>query len=105
MSWVGDNLLVPGETMRYEVRARGDEVAITSRRLIYVDQGIFGRDVVEINLANVENVQVRQSLMERFLNTGKVFVGSSSGNRDFEINGVPDPMEFRRQGYAAIDDL
>ena len=106
MSWVDDNLLGPRETVLYRTRARGrDELVVTSRRVIYVDQGIFGRDVSEINLTNLESVQVKQSLMGRVFNTGNVLIGSGSGNRDIQITGVRNPLEFRRQAYDACDAL
>ena len=104
MSWVDDNLLVPGETVLHRSRVRGsDELVVTSRRLIYVDQRILGREVFEINLSAVENVQVQQGMLQRMLNSGTVLIGSASGNRDFEVQGVKDPMEFRRQALAAVD--
>ena len=64
MSWVEDNLLVPGEIVHYEARAWGGwEYVITSRRLIAVKSKVFGKDVSEINLANVEYVEAKKGFL------------------------------------------
>ena len=105
MSWIEDNLLTPGETILHSVKVSRGELALTSRRLIYVKGGLLGRDVLDINLASIENVTVQQSLFGRLFNRGAITVGSGSGLRDMEIPNVPAPMEFRRQALAAVDAL
>ncbi len=104
MSWVEDNLLAHGETILHQVNCSGgDEAVLTSHRVIFVNKGLIGRDVQDLNLVNVENVAVKQGLLQRLFNRGTVIVGSASGSRDMEIPNVPDPMEFRRQALAAVD--
>ena len=104
MSWVDDNLLVPGETVLHRTNARGGwEHVVTSRRLIAVRQKLIGRDILEINLTNVESVMVTRDIFGRLSDRGTIIIGSASGNRDLEFPNVPDPMEFRRQALAAID--
>ncbi len=129
MSWVDDNL-IPGETVLYRskhkwtlllhwrfiipvfgwigllrsiVSLQRSESVITSRRLIHVDQGLIGREVLEINLSFVEGMSVKQGIWDRISNKGDIAIGSSSGNRDMEFYSVPNPMEFRRQALAAMD--
>lgn len=104
MSWVDDNLLVPGEAVLHRTNARGGwEHVVTSHRLIAVKRKLIGRDVFEINLTNVESVTVQRDLFGRLSNQGTIIIGSGSGNRDLELPNVPDPMEFRRQALAAVD--
>ena len=101
MSWVEDNLLVPGEIVHYAARAWGGwEYVITSRRLIAVKGKVFGKDVSEINLANVEYVEAKKGFLS---SGGKIFIGSSSGNRDMTLDHVPQVMDFRRALLEAVD--
>ncbi len=130
MSWVDDNLAA-GERVRHRfkhkwtglihwhflipvfgqigllrtaARIARSESVVTSHRLIHVDQGLIGREIFEINLQFVEGLSVKQGIFDRIANQGTVAIGSGSGNRDVEFYRVPDPMEFRRQALAAIDD-
>lgn len=129
MSWIDDNL-TPGEEVLYRskhkwtlllqwrflvpvfgwigllrsiVGLQRSEAAITTHRLIYLDQGMIGRTVYEINLRFVEGLSVKQGVRDRIANKGDVAIGTGSGNRDMEFYSVPNPMEFRRQALAAID--
>ncbi len=102
MSWVEDNLLVPGETVRYEARAWGGrEYVITSRRVIAVKNKMIGKEVSEINLANVEYVEAKKGFLS---SGGSILVGSASGNRDLTFNDVPQVMDFRRALLEAVDE-
>ena len=100
MSWVDDNLLVSGEQVRHRAEHWGWEYVITSRRLIAVKGKMFGRDVFEINLANIEYVDAKKEFLT---SKGSLSIGSSSGNRDLEFDNVPNVMEFRRQLLGAVD--
>jgi uncharacterized membrane protein YdbT with pleckstrin-like domain len=55
--------------------------------------GLFAREISEIDLADVRNVQVRQSASDRLLGIGDVLV-SSSGQSDCEVTllGVIRPV-------------
>ena len=131
MSWADDNLLVPGETVIYRskpktwpallnwrtlipvigqirlvlllISAKDTEHLVTSRRLIGVNGGLFKPEVLEINLAAVENVQASQGASGAFTGQGNISIGSGSGSRDLELMRVQNPMEFRRQALAAVD--
>lgn len=129
MSWVDENL-ASGEMVLHRFRPKGtillhprflipifgwigfartlismmrSETVVTSHRLIHVDQGLIGREVLEINLHFVEGISVKQGVFDRIGGKGTVTIGSASGNRDIEFYHVPSPMEFRRQALAAID--
>jgi len=89
--------------LRSIVGLQRSEAAITTHRLIYLDQGMIGRTVYEINLGFVEGLSVKQGVRDRIANKGDIAIGTGSGNRDLEFYSVPNPMEFRRQALAAID--
>lgn len=74
---------------------------VTTQRAI-VEQGLLSRHVFEIELANVRDLQLRQSVWERVLGTGTLEI-SSAGRDTAEVvfAGVPSPdqvKEFVRQG-------
>ena len=71
------------------------------RRLIAVKGKMFGRDVSEINLANIEYVDAKKGFLS---SKGSIVIGSSSGNRDLEFDNVPNVLEFRRELLEAVDD-
>ena len=103
----GRQLASTGETLLHSVILpkgyfKRDEAAITSHRVIYVNKGIIGHDILELSLTSVENVTVKQTLFQRLFNRGTIIVGSASGIRDLEISNVPDPIEFRRQAIPPL---
>lgn len=91
--------LIPAAVVAY----LNNERVVTSHRLICVNKGLVGREVLEINLQFIEGLSVDQGIFSRIAGKGTVVVGSGSGARDLELPDVPDPMEFRRQALAAID--
>ena len=101
MSWIDDNLLVPGELVRYRTSHWNWEYVITSRRLIAVNDKMIGKDVSEINLANVEYVDAKKKLLG---SGGRISIGGASGNRDLTFQNVPNVLEFRRELLEAVDD-
>lgn len=102
MRWLEDNLLVPGEEVRYQTHGGGWQYTITSRRLIGVKQKMFGHDITEMNLATIDYVDAQKG---GWGSGGKITITSASGNRDLEIPHIPNVLEFRRELLAAADDL
>jgi uncharacterized membrane protein YdbT with pleckstrin-like domain len=76
------------------VRRRTTELAITDKRVI-AKFGLVRRDTIELNLHKIESVQVHQSVMARILNIGSIII-SGAGNPMEAIDGIADPMAFRR---------
>jgi len=70
------------------------EIAVTNRRVIY-KKGFIRRRTNEMNMHKIESVQVHQSVMARLLNYGSVVI-SGAGNPMEAIDGIADPMGFRR---------
>ena len=72
---------------------------ITSERL-RIKHGIIARDVQQTDIERVQNVNTKQSVLERMLKVGTVdFDTAGTGDSDFAFVGVEDPEEV----VAAVD--
>jgi uncharacterized membrane protein YdbT with pleckstrin-like domain len=72
---------------------------ITNERL-RIKHGIIARHVQQTDIERVQNVNTRQSVLERVLQVGTVdFDTAGSGDSDFSFAGVEDPEEV----VAAVD--
>ncbi len=85
-------LLIVGWLKRISTR-----YAITDRRL-RIQRGIVSRNVEEARLERVQNVSVRQSVLERLLQVGTVDFDTASNRADdtFQFRGIADPGEITR---------
>jgi uncharacterized membrane protein YdbT with pleckstrin-like domain len=83
------------EIFRIWVKLITTEIAVTDRRVI-LKHGLISRRTLEMNLARVESVDVRQGIFGRLLNFGDVLIrGTGSGMEP--IRGIDSPIEFRRR--------
>ena len=74
---------------------------ISTHRL-HIRRGIIARRVQQTTLDRVQNVNTRQSVLERVLQVGSVdFDTAGSGDYDFTFAGVGDPEEVVRAVHEA----
>ena len=74
---------------------------ITTHRL-HIRRGIIARRIQQTTLDRVQNVNTRQSVLERVLQVGSVdFDTAGSGDYDFTFAGVGDPEEVVRAVHEA----
>ena len=69
---------------------------VTNRRL-HIKRGIIARHTQEAKLARVQNINTRQSVIERLLQVGTVdfdTAGSGESEANFAFIGVNDPLEM-----------
>src|SRR5437764_15112701 len=72
---------------------------ITTQRL-RIKHGIIARHIQQTDIDRVQNVNTKQSVLERMLQVGTVdFDTAGSSDFDFEFAGVEDPDEV----VAAVD--
>lgn len=83
------------------IRVLTTEIAITNKRII-VKSGLISRDVVELNVAKVESLNVKQSVWGRILRFGTIIV-YGAGNQQGKAVGIANALEFRRRFYDAQD--
>ncbi|MDR2179461.1 MAG: PH domain-containing protein [Synergistaceae bacterium] len=67
---------------------KSDEIAL--------EKGFIGRHSIEISTKNIKTIQVKQSIIERILNTGEILV-ASPGTDEYEIivSNMPSPHAIR----------
>ena len=74
---------------------------ISTHRL-HIRRGIISRRMQQTTLDRVQNVNTRQSVLERVLQVGSVdFDTAGSGDYDFTFAGVGDPEEVVRAVHEA----
>jgi uncharacterized membrane protein YdbT with pleckstrin-like domain len=76
------------------VRRLSTTYTITNRRLT-IESGVLSRDLHQTRLARVQNVNLRQNVLERMLRVGDVdFDTAASADYDFAFRGVAAPREI-----------
>ena len=84
------------------VRRKATTYTITNQRLT-IQVGLLSRELHETRLERVQNVNARQSLLERLLRIGTVdFDTAGSAGFDFAFRGVADPRAIVRTVHAAL---
>uniref|UniRef100_A0AAU8KWY4 YdbS-like PH domain-containing protein n=1 Tax=Serratia phage Kevin TaxID=3161161 RepID=A0AAU8KWY4_9CAUD len=83
------------------IRILTTEIAITNKRII-VKSGLISRDVVELSVAKVEALNVKQSVWARILRFGTIIV-YGAGNQQGKAVGIANALEFRRRFYDTQD--
>lgn len=83
------------------IKYKTTELAVTNKRVI-AKVGFISRKTVELNLANVEGIQINQSLLDRIFNYGSLKI-NGTGSAHAPINGIREPLEFRRQ-FIEVQD-
>jgi len=87
------------------VRRNRTTYTITDRRLT-VNAGLLSRDLHQTRLERVQNVNSRQSILERILRVGTVEFDTAGGSEfDFSFRGVSNPREIVRTVDRALHDL
>ncbi len=71
------------------------EFAVTNRRVI-AKRGFIRRHTLEILLAKVESVSVRQDMLGRLLDFGTVTVTGTGGTKE-SFAAIVDPIEVRKK--------
>lgn len=77
------------------IRRATTELVLTDRRVI-AKRGFISRDTVEMNLAKVESLHVRQGLLGRMLGYGDVTVVGTGSSLE-PLRGIAGPLELRRK--------
>jgi uncharacterized membrane protein YdbT with pleckstrin-like domain len=87
------------------VRRLRTTYTITNRRLT-IEIGLLSRDLHETRLERVQNVNARQSVLERLLSVGTVDFDTAAGAEfDFAFRGVGSPREIVRTVDRAIHEM
>lgn len=97
--------LIPGLWLlgRY-VRWRSYDVALTSTRIL-VRQGILGRDTVQLRLQRITEVNIRQELFERILNTGRLVISVQGEDDSLTLDYIRKPAVVQRVINSQINEI
>jgi membrane protein YdbS with pleckstrin-like domain len=97
--------LIPGLWLlgRY-VRWRSYDVALTSTRLL-VRQGILGRDTVQLRLQRITEVNIRQELFERILQTGSLVIDVQGEDDSMTLEYMRKPAVVQRVINSQINEI
>jgi membrane protein YdbS with pleckstrin-like domain len=97
--------LIPGLWLlgRY-VRWRSYDVALTSTRIL-VRQGILGRDTVQLRLQRVTEVNIRQELFERLLQTGSLIIDVQGEDDSMTLEYMRKPAIVQRVINSQINEI
>lgn len=97
--------LIPGLWLlgRY-VRWRSYDVALTTTRIL-VRQGIVGRDTVQLRLQRITEVNIRQELFERLLNTGSLVIDVQGEDDSMTLEYMRKPAIVQRVINSQINEI
>jgi membrane protein YdbS with pleckstrin-like domain len=86
------------------VRWRSYTIALTSTRIL-VRQGIMGRDTVQLRLQRITEVNVKQTLIERVLGTGRVIIDVQGEDDSLTLEMVSKPVVVQRVINSLINEI
>ncbi len=69
------------------------DLIVTNKRVI-IQEGVFSRDIIEMNLQKLESVQLRQSILGRILGYGSFYIKGSGATVDW-FGPISNPLEIR----------
>lgn len=97
---LGIGLLVVAETV---IKRETTQFALTNIRLIG-KKGIISRHTIELLLKKVESINVKQSILGRFLNFGTLIVTGTGGVHEI-FETIYNPIQFKLEIQEAIEKL
>ncbi|WP_337177698.1 PH domain-containing protein [Paludisphaera sp.] len=87
--------------LKWWLDCRATRLVITRKR-ISLKRGILSRRLNEVRVADIRNVRVDQTALQRLFGVGSVGVSSSGqGDVEIEVHGIPTPQRVRE----ILDDL
>jgi uncharacterized membrane protein YdbT with pleckstrin-like domain len=81
--------------LAWYVRAKTDRLVIDEEEIVWT-HGLLNKGYTEINMSSVRTTRIRQTLMQRILNTADVEIYTSGDNPELVVKGLPNPDEIRR---------
>jgi uncharacterized membrane protein YdbT with pleckstrin-like domain len=76
------------------VRTKTDHLVINNEEIVWT-HGLLNKGYTEINMSSVRTTRVRQTLMQRIMNTGDVEIYTAGDNPELVVRGLPNPTEIR----------
>ena len=103
--WVGLTLVLLAVLIAVAVVRRfWVHYAVTDGR-VHLRRGIVARSVQTTNLSRVQNLNLRQTLLDRVLGIGTLdfdTAGTAESDSDFAFDGIADPATLQRKVLTAM---
>ena len=82
------------------LKCKGTQLTITDIK-VSLRKGILSKQLNEVRIEHIRNVQLRQGLLQRMLGVGWIGISSSGqGGLEIEVDGIPSPAKAK----AIIDE-
>jgi uncharacterized membrane protein YdbT with pleckstrin-like domain len=76
-------------------RIKNTRYKVTNQRIV-IESGVFSRSLEEIDMRSVDDIEFRQTFLERIFGIGQVFIISTDKVAPrFALHGIPDPLKTR----------
>ena len=76
------------------LKTKMDRLTIKSDELVW-EHGLLNKDYTEINMNSVRTAKVTQSVLQRLLNAGDLFIYTAGDDPEVVIRGLPQPGRIR----------
>ena len=76
------------------VKTKVDKLTIKSDELVW-EHGLLSKDYTEISMNSVRTAKVSQSILQRMLNAGDLYIYTAGDNPEVVIKGLPEPSRIR----------
>jgi len=86
------------------VRWRTTRLVVSNRRILY-RRGVLRRDVVQLRLQRVAEVECRQTLVDRLIGRGRLVFEVAAGDGPLVVDDVRRPRWLQRLVSAELDAL
>lgn len=83
------------------LKVRSTELALTDNRIIG-KTGILGIDILDSQLESYDAIQIKMSLVDRLIGTGRVII-FAHGNNKYTYHRINKPLEFQKAVNNMID--
>lgn len=76
------------------VKTKVDKLTIKRDELVW-EHGLLSKDYTEISMNSVRTARVSQSILQRMLNAGDLYIYTAGDNPEVVIKGLPEPSRIR----------
>mgnify|MGYP005865554223 CR=1 FL=1 len=76
------------------LKTKMDKLTIKSDELVW-EHGLLSKDYTEISMSSVRTAKITQSILQRMLNAGDLYIYTAGDNPEVMIKGLPEPSRIR----------
>ena len=75
----------------FEIKTRNHKIIIGSENIVVIS-GVFSKNATKINYANISDIRIRQTAMQRIFNYGNIEIGVPGASFQQNFSGKGDVM-------------